>query len=428
MITPIKGPIKGLRWWIIVLVTLGTILNYLARSSLSVAAPRLKQAFGMTTEAYSWVVIAFQAAYTVMQPLAGMVLDALGTRMGFALFAVAWALANMGHAFAIGWRSLAMWRGALGAAEAAAIPGGLKVVSEWFPPNERTVATGWFNAGTSIGNMLAPVMVTACILIWGWQSAFVVTGALSLLWAGLWLYAYRPPAEHRRLGAAERALIASGRDEGASATAPGWGFLASRGFWSIAIPRFLTEPAWQTFNFFIPLYLVTVWHLDLKTLALWAWLPFLAADMGSLGGGYLAPFTMRRFGASLVTSRKIVMTTGALCMLGPACIGLVGDYRMAIALFCIGGFAHQMLSGALLTLAADVFDAGSVGRASGMAGSAAWIGGMLFTFAIGKSADSFGYNPLFVSLGVLDLVAALVLWGLLRAPARAAREQASATG
>ncbi|MBW8753365.1 MAG: MFS transporter [Sphingomonadales bacterium] len=406
--------VPRLRWWIIGLVTLGTVLNYLARSTLSVAAPTLQAEFHMSTEQYSWVVLAFQASYTVMQTVAGSVLDALGTRLGFFLFAIGWALANMAHGFATGWPSLALFRGLLGTAEAAAIPAGAKTVSEWFPPRERPLATSAFQMGTSLGNMLAPPLVAFCILWWGWQSAFLVTGTLSLVWAALWWLGYRTPAEHKRLSAEERAHIESGRAEdigGKPATRGA--VLRSRGFWAIAVPRFLAEPAWQTFNFFIPLYLVAVWKLDLKSIALWAWLPFLAADFGSLAAGLVPPVLMRR-GASLLTSRKVTMTLGAVCMIGPACIGFAGSPGMAIALFCVGGFAHQMLNGALVTLGSDLFDSGTVATATGMAGSAAWIGGMLFTFAIGKSADAFGYDPLFVALAALDLLAAGVLWTLLR--------------
>lgn len=418
---------KGnLRWWMIGLVTLGTVLNYLARSTLSVAAPTLKTEFGMSTADYSWVVLAFQASYTVMQSVAGGVLDALGTRLGFAIFAAAWALANMAHALATGTWSLALFRGLLGASEAAAIPAGSKAVSEWFPPKERPLATSAFQMGTSVGNMIAPPLVAFCILWWGWQSAFLVTGTLSLLWAALWWWGYRTPADHPRLGAEERAHIASGRavdlaDKPATRTE----VLKSRGFWAIAVPRFLAEPAWQTFNFFIPLYLVAVWKMDLKSIALWAWLPFLAADFGSLAAGLLPAWLMKpnvlfKQGTGLLASRKITMTVGALCMAGPACIGLAGSPGLAIALFCIGGFAHQMLSGALLTLCTDVFDSRTVGTASGMAGTIAWIGGMLFTLAIGQSADHYGYNPLFVALGALDVVGAVVLWVLMRGSKRQA--------
>jgi ACS family hexuronate transporter-like MFS transporter len=368
----------------------------------------------MSTEQYSWVVLAFQASYTVMQTVAGSVLDALGTRLGFFLFAIGWALANMAHGLASGWQSLAVFRALLGATEAAAIPAGVKTVSQWFPPRERPLATSLFQMGTSVGNMIAPPLVAFCILAWNWQAAFFVTGALSLLWAGLWWWGYRDPAAHPGLSDGERALIDAGRAEdvgGKPATRTS--VLKSRAFWSIALPRFLAEPAWQTFNFFIPLYLVAVWKLDLKSIALWAWLPFLAADFGSLAAGLVPTWLMRR-GSGLIASRKITMTLGAVCMIGPACIGLAGSPGIAIALFCLGGFAHQMLNGALITLCADVFDTRTVGIASGMAGTSAWIGGMLFTLAIGQSADVFGYNPLFVALAALDLLAAAVLWILLR--------------
>ncbi|MEP7350261.1 MAG: MFS transporter [Sphingorhabdus sp.] len=405
-----------LRWWIISLVTLGTILNYLARSTLSVAAPTLKTEFSMTTEQYSWVVLAFQASYTVMQTVAGSVLDALGTRLGFFLFAVGWAFSNMAHAMATGWQSLAFFRTLLGATEAAAIPAGAKTVATWFPARERPLATSFFQMGTSVGNMVAPPLVAFCILAYNWQAAFIVTGALSLVWAGMWWVGYRDPADHPRLSAEERALIEDGRDDNiTSKPATKKDVLKSRSFWAIATPRFLSEPAWQTFNFFIPLYLVAVWDLDLKSVALWAWLPFLAADFGSLAAGLLPTWLMKR-GAGLLTSRKITMTIGALCMVGPACIGLATSPGMAIAMFCIGGFAHQMLNGALITLCADVFDRRTVGTASGMAGTSAWIGGMLFTLLIGQSADTFGYNPLFIALAALDILAAVVLWSLLRNP------------
>lgn len=415
---------QKLRWWIIGLVTLGTILNYLARSTLSVAAPTLKTEFAMTTEQYSWVVLAFQASYTVMQTVAGSVLDALGTRLGFFLFAVGWALANMAHAFATGWQSLAFFRTLLGATEAAAIPAGAKTVATWFPPRERPLATSMFQMGTSVGNMIAPPLVAYCILVWNWEAAFIVTGLLSLVWAGMWWIGYRDPGVHSGLSEAERTLIEEGRDDDLGAKpATKRDVLRSRSFWAIAMPRFLSEPAWQTFNFFIPLYLVAVWNLDLKSIALWAWLPFLAADFGSLAAG-LVPNWLRRRGAGLLASRKITMTLGALCMIGPACIGLATTPGMAIALFCVGGFAHQMLNGALMTLCSDVFDKSTVGTATGMAGTSAWVGGMLFTLLIGQSADTFGYNPLFVALAALDLVAAAVLWGLLRGPDRELRPAA----
>ncbi len=408
-----------LRWWIIGLVTLGTVLNFLARSSLAVAAPTLMEVFAMDTQQYSWVVFAFQAAYTVMQTFAGVILDALGTRLGMFIFIFGWALANMGHALAGSFVSLAFWRGLLGSFEAAAIPGGLKAVAEWFPARERSVATGVFNMGASLGNMIAPALVAFAILAFGWQSAFLITGGLSLVFAFIWYALYRSPEQHKRLSANESAHILSGEEVDTDRPATWHEVVRTRGFWSIAIPRFLAEPAWQTFNFFIPLYLVMVWDFDLKQLALWAWLPFLAADAGSLIGGMVAPALIRWFGVSLLASRKLTVTLGALLMVGPACIGLATTPAVAIALFCVGGFAHQMLSGALLTLSADLFDKRAVGTASGMAGSIGWIGGAAFTLVVGALAETVGYNPLFVMLALFDLVGAIVIWGLLREPRQA---------
>ncbi len=359
--------------------------------------------------------MAFQAAYTVMQTVAGAVLDALGTRLGFFIFAIGWAVANMAHGLATGWQGLAFFRGLLGATEAAAIPAGTKTVATWFPPRERPLATSAFQIGTSFGSILAPPIVVFCIWTWGWQSAFLVTGALSLVWAVMWWFAYRDPQDHAKLSTEERAHIEGGRDvEDADAKpATRKDVIRSRGFWAIAIPRFLAEPAWQTFNFFIPLYLVAVWDVDLAGIAAMAWLPFVAADLGSLAAGVLPPVLMQR-GVSLINSRKITMTVGALCMGALAFIGWAGSPEVAIALFCLGGFAHQMLNGALLTLCSDVFDARAVGTASGMAGTFAWIGGLGFTFLIGQSADAYGYDPLFVALAALDLVGAVVLWSLMR--------------
>ena len=416
--------IGKLRWWIIGLVTLGTVLNYLARATLSVAAPTLTEELGLSTEQYSYIVMAFQAAYTVMQTVAGAVLDALGTRLGFFIFAIGWALANMAHGLATGWQGLAFFRGLLGATEAAAIPAGTKTVATWFPPRERPIATSAFQIGTSFGSILAPPIVVYCIMVWGWQSAFLVTGALSLVWAVMWWFAYRDPEDHEKLTPEERAYIEGGRDveDGRTKPATRSDVIRSRGFWAIAIPRFLAEPAWQTFNFFIPLYLVAVWDVDLAGIAAMAWLPFVAADLGSLAAGVLPPILMAR-GVSLINSRKITMTVGALCMGALAFIGWAGSPEVAIALFCLGGCAHQMLNGALLTLCSDVFDSRAVGTASGMAGTFAWIGGLGFTFLIGQSADAYGYDPLFVALAALDLVGAVVLWSVLRG-ARATQAQA----
>ncbi|WP_055326579.1 MFS transporter [Ralstonia solanacearum] len=409
--------IKGLRWWIIALVCLGTITNYLARNSLGVLAPQLKTELGMSTQQYSYVVGAFQVGYTIMQPVCGFIVDLIGLRIGFAVFAVLWSIAGCLHAGASGWLSLASFRGLMGLTEAAAIPSGMKAVAEWFPDKEKSVAVGYFNAGTSLGALLAPPLVVFLSLRYGWQSAFVVTGALGFVWAALWYAFYRSPRDHAQLSAAEHDRIVGGQIRSAGAVRgkrPVREVVTSRRFWAIALPRFFAEPAWQTFSFWIPLYLSSARHMDLKEIALFAWLPFLAADLGGLLGGYLSPFFMKCFRVPLVWSRVCGVVLGAFLMIGPACIGLVASPYQAIALFCVGGFAHQMISTLVNTLSADVFDPEEVGTASGFAGMAAWIGGLGFSLMVGALADTVGYGPLFGLLGAFDLIGATLLILLIR--------------
>ena len=411
-----RRPGGRVRWLMLGIVTLGTILNYLARATLSVAAPTLKSTLAISTQQYSWIVIAFQGAYAAMQPVAGLVLDRLGTRLGLAIFAVAWSFATMAHALAGGWRSLALARGVLGIAEAASVPAGVRVASAWFVPEERSVAIGWFSIA-AIGNIIAPAFVAACILWWGWQSAFIITGIVSLGWAIWWYAAYRDPADSAHLSTADHsALLTAQRSEaGEQAIVPTrMEILRSRRFWGIALPRFFAEPTWQTLNFFIPLYLVTAWHADLRYIALVAWLPFVGADLGVVTAGYLSPILMRRARLSLLASRKLVAAMGAAGMVSVACIGLSGSADVAIALFCIGAFMHQMIAAMLVTLTADLFPGRVVGTATGMAGSVSWTGGLIFTAVIGSLADLVGYEPLFVLLMFFDIIGVGLLFALLQ--------------
>lgn len=412
--------LPGMRWWIVGLISLGTIVNYLSRNTLGVLAPVMKTELGFTTEQYSYVVGAFQLAYTVMQPVCGFVLDTLGVRAGFALFAVLWSIASCGHVLASGWMMLAAFRGALGLTEAAAIPAGVKACAEWFPARQRSIGVGFINIGTSLGAMLAPPMVIYLNLRFGWRTAFLVTGGVGFLFAILWWAFYRPPNEHPFIREGEREMIAAGRAPPLAERPALREIVRNRRFWGIALPRFLFEPAWQTFTFWIPLYLSTVRHMELKDIALFAWMPFLAADLGSLAGGFISPFFMKFFRLGLINSRLAGITTGALLMIGPGCIGLAADGPTAVALFCIGGFAHQMISSLINTLAADNFGSHEVATVAGMAGTAAWTAGLGFSMVVGALADSVGYNPLFVCLSVFDLLGAAAAILLLREPRTAA--------
>jgi MFS transporter, ACS family, hexuronate transporter len=403
--------VPGLRWWIVALISLGTITNYLSRNALGVLAPTLKGGMGISTEQYSLIVGAFQIGYTVMQPVCGLIVDAVGLRLGFALFATLWSIAGCLQGGVTGWISLAGARGLMGLTEAAAIPAGMKAVAEWFPDAEKSIAVGFFNVGTSLGALIAPPLVAAVTLTLGWRAAFVVTGVVGFFWAALWYAVYRPPRKHGLLSPGERERILTGQKRGdGSAPKPSVrDLLATRRFWAIAVPRFFAEPAWQTFSFWIPLYLATERHMDLKQIALFAWLPFLAADFGGVFGGFVAPFLMRTFGVTLVWSRIWGVVLGALMMIGPASIGLVSSPYAAIALFCLGGFAHQTISVLVNTLSADLFESREVGTVSGFAGMAAWTGGLGFSLLVGALADTLGYGPLFALLGVFDLVGAAAL-------------------
>jgi ACS family hexuronate transporter-like MFS transporter len=380
------------------LVIVGTVINYLSRNALAVLAPELERLQHFSAREYSYVVGAFQLAYTVMQPVCGRIVDLLGARAGFALFAALWSMAAVLHAGVGGWGGLAAARGLLGATEATAIPAGVKVVGEQFKGPARSAAVGWFNVGTSLGAMLAPPLTYLLATRYGWRSPFVVIGLMGLAWAGVWYAVYRSPPD---AGTPRRA---------------GWGLdiLATRRFWALAVPRFLAEPAWQTFNFWIPLYLADERGWALKQIALFAWAPFLAADLGGLFGGYISPLLVRVFGLRLLQARLAGVVIGGLLMIAPGCVALAGDAYLALGLLCVGGFAHQTVSITINTLSADLFPTDRLATANGWVGAAGWAGGLLFSLVIGALAGRTGYGPLFACLGVFDLVGAAYLALMLR--------------
>lgn len=405
---------RSARLRILLLVMVGTILNYVARNSLGALAPQLKSDLGISTEHYSYIVGAFQLAYTVMQPIGGMLIDRIGLTAGFALFALAWSLANMAHGLARGWQSLALCRGLLGMAEAAVIPAGMKTIGEWFPDRERSVATGWFNAGTAFGAVIAPVIAALVAKTWGWQAAFVVTGAMGLVFALAWYLLYRSPADATFVSEEEIAEIRDGqRPVPVSATTIG-SIVGTGRFWAIAVPRFLAEPAWQTFSFWVPLYFAKERGWDLTHIAMFAWVPFLAADAGGILGGYVAPWLQRRFTLTLEGSRIAGIWIGAILMIAPGCVGIVASPYAAIALLAVGGFAHQAISVLINTLSADVFPKTDIAKANGLVGMAGWTGGLLFSLAIGQLADKVGFAPLFACLGLFDILGAIWLFALRR--------------
>jgi ACS family hexuronate transporter-like MFS transporter len=400
------------------LLMLGSIVNYLTRATLGVAAQTLMADLHITTVQYSYIVATFQVAI-MLQPFAGYVLDVLGLRIGFAIFAVSWSIISMAHGLAHSWLAFAGLRGLLGLAEGSANPAGMKATSEWFPAKERGLAGGLFNMGASAGSMLAPPLVAWAILTHSWQAAFVITGGLGLVWVVLWLAFYESPAKHRALSDAERQYIVAGQERHlqADGTRPSIGrILSQRNFWGIALPRFLADPTWGTLTNWLPLYLMTVRHFDLKQIAMFGWLPFLAADLGCMFGGTVSIALQKYFGIGLINARRGAFTIGACTMLSVGAAGFVDSPYVAIALISVAGFAHQTLSVTVITMASDLFKRGEVATVAGMAGTFGNLGLLLFNLVIGALVTTIGYTPFFIALGVLDLLGAAVLWTVVRAP------------
>jgi MFS transporter, ACS family, hexuronate transporter len=408
--------IRGVRWWMISLIMLGSIINYLTRSTLAVAAPTLLKDLHITEKQYSWIVGSFQA--TIMaQPISGYLLDVLGLKTGLAIFVIAWGFISMAHALANSWPAFAGLRALLGFAEGSANPAGMKATALWFPASERGLAGGVYNIGASFGSMLAPPLVAWAIIAYNWRMAFVITGVLGLLWVVLWLVFYESPDKHPALSETERNYIAAGqekhlRDDG---TRPSFGrIFKQRNFWGIALPRFLADPTWGTLTFWLPLYLSQVRHFDLKHIAMFAWMPFLAADFGCLFGGTLAMALQKRAGLSVINARRCAFSIGAVMMLGVGFAGFVTSPYTAIALLSLAGFAHQTLSVTVITMASDLFRKNEVATAAGMAGMFGNAGLLIFSLLIGGLVKTVGYAPFFVCLGLFDVAGAILLWTLVQ--------------
>jgi ACS family hexuronate transporter-like MFS transporter len=407
--------LPGLRWWMMTLIMLGSILNYLTRNTLSVAQVQLKDSLHISEAQYSWITGAFQITI-MLQPICGYVLDVVGLRVGFAIFAVAWSMINMAHGLAGSWKGLAFLRGLLGFAEGSANPAGMKATAEWFPARERGLAGGLYNIGASAGSMLAGPLVAFAVIYLNWQSAFVISGGLGLVWVCMWLLLYQSPARHPWLSNKERDYIVTGQEKLLdNAGRPSIGdILRQRNFWGIAIPRFLADPMWGLLSFWLPLYLASERHWDLKEIALFSWLPFLAADFGCIFGGLLAATLQKHTGVSLINARRIAFTAGAGLMVSVAFAGRVSDPYVAIMLFSLAGFAHQTLSVTVITMSSDLFRRSEVATVAGLAGTFGNAGVLIFTLLVGALVAQIGYAPFFACLSILDIIGAIVLWALVR--------------
>ncbi|WP_205192803.1 MULTISPECIES: MFS transporter [Burkholderiaceae] len=422
----VKGKIKigNVRWAISLLWLIGVTLNYVSRNSLGVLASELQTHMHITTKEYSWVVAAFQVGYTVFQPICGWLVDAIGLKVGVALFAFIWSMACLLHAGASNWMSLAFLRFFMGATEAVALPAQPKIVGEWFPKRRRGVALGWVSMGFSVGALLAAPVIGGIGVLWGWRAAFAVPGVVGIVWALAWWRLYSPPAKSKLISPAELEYIVSDQDPITSYQRRSlWSAfketVKQRKFYGIAIPAGLSEPGWQFLIFWVPLYFANERGMPLKQIAMFTWLPFLMSDLGSISTGYLKAFFKDRFDLTVVNSCVATALIGALLMIPMMAVPYVSSATAAIALISISGMGHMIKSLMFTNLVIEEFEPNKVATVNGFRGSVAWIGGTIFSLVMGAIVGVSGYKPILIFLGLIDLAAVAIMYWFLndRTPA-----------
>ncbi|GHH57831.1 hexuronate transporter [[Pseudomonas] boreopolis] len=396
-----------------------TTINYIDRQVLGVLAPFLQEHIGWNEIEYGYIVTAFQAAYALGLLCAGAVIDRLGTRVGYAIAIGVWSLAAMGHALAGSVMGFALARFMLGLGEAGNFPAAIKTVAEWFPRRERALATGIFNSGSNIGAIVAPLLVPVVAVAWGWQAAFLCTGLLSATWLAVWLLLYRAPERHSRLSAEELAHIRSDPPEPA-VRVPWARLLRHRQAWAFVAAKFITDPIWWFFLFWLPKFLHAEYGLSLLGLGLPLVAIFLLADVGSIAGGWLAGRFIKR-GWSVNRARKGAMLVCALCVVPIVFAARADDLWVAVLLIGLATAGHQGWSANVFTLTSDMFPRHAVASVVGIGGFAGAVGGMMIATFTGFLLETTGsYVPVFLMAGSAYLLALLVVHALAPAlePAR----------
>jgi MFS transporter, ACS family, aldohexuronate transporter len=411
------------RWVVCGLLFFAATINYIDRQVIGILKPTLQQQFGWTEIDYADIVFSFQFAYAIGLLLAGRLIDRLGTRLGFALAVLVWSIAAMAHAEAavfgpavaalLGMFGLAYApsvagfiaaRFALGIGEAGNFPAAIRSVAEWYPVKERALATGIFNSGTNIGAVITPIVVPWVTVTYGWYWAFVLTGALGFLWLLVWLPTFRSPEQHPRVGAAELAHIQS--DPSPPATrVPLRALLPHRQTWAFAIGKFLTDPIWWLYLFWVPDFLFRNYGLNLLAAGPPLVTIYLIADVGSIGGGWLSSSLLKR-GWTVNRARKTAMLVAALAVVPIVFASVAENLWVAVVLVGIAAAAHQGWSANLFTLSTDMFPRHAVGSVVGFGGMAGAVGGMLIAKLTGYILEATGsYVPVFIIAGVAYLTA-----------------------
>lgn len=401
--------IGHVRWTICALLFIATSINYMDRQVISILKPTLEQSIGMTEVGYGYVVDAFQIAYALGLLAAGRFVDRVGTRIGYMVIMAVWSLSAMGHALANSVFEFGIARFSLGLGESGNFPAAIKTVGEWFPQRERSFATGLFNSGSTVGAILAPLVVPWVTLRYGWHAAFLATGVFSMAWILLWFCKYQEPAKHATVSARELEYINQDETEAATPPIPWVDLLRYRQTWAFAIGKFLTDPIWWFYLFWLPSYFSTRFHLDLAHLGLPLFVVYTVSAVGSIAGGWL-PVPFCRLGMPAAKARLAAMLICACAVVPIFMVNYTHSEWEAIALLSLAAGAHCGWSANILTTPSDMFPRSALGSLTGIGGMAGSVGGMLLaTFAGYILQLTHSYASLFAIAASVYLLALLII-------------------
>ena len=391
----------GIRWVVVALLFFATVINYVDRAVLGILKPVLEKELGWDQVDYGWVVTAFQMTYAVGYALGGRLFDQIGVRLGYFLAVSVWSVAEIAHAFVRSVTGFSMARAGLGIAEGGNFPAAIKAVTEWFPKQQRAFATGLFNAGSNIGAVLCPLVVPWLAYRWGWQSAFLATGALGFVWVAVWLAVYRDPEEHPHVSPAELAYIRS--DPPDPEVKISWPeLLRHRQTWAYVVGMVSSSPVWWFYIYWIPDFLNKQYHLQLTQSSGPLVVIFLVADGGGIAGGWLSSMLIGR-GWSVNASRKLALLVCALCVVPVFFTPLVGSLRVSVALVALAASAHCGFAANLFTLVSDTVPRLAVSSVVGIGGMAGSIGGILFAQAVARILQA-THNNYMVPFAIASLI------------------------
>ncbi len=412
-------PVGRVRWWIVWTLFFSTVINYISRQTFSVLSPVITAQYHLSHTDLAKILGAFQFSYAVTWLLGGIFLDAVGTRLGLALAVVFWSLVNIFTGFANSVFAFASFRFLLGIGEGFNWPAAGKTVAEWFPSEERSMAVAIFDSGSSVGGALAALVIPWIALAFGWRWSFVFSGVLGFVWLAMWLRIYHPLDHHPRVTSAEKALIQAGQDTPRHSAQRGLhrylDLARNRNVWGIVLGRALTDPIWWFYVFWLPQYLSDARGFSLKRIALFAWMPFVAADIGNFTGGWISGYCIRR-GVPVVRARVWVCIVSCLPILAGIPAARVHSVTLALALICIALWGYASWSTMGLTLPGDLLPQDVVATVTGLSGLAAGGVSVAFTFAVGILVDRFSYAPAFLAAGLMPLFATACMWLLIRPP------------